>query len=330
MNKKVEIISSMQLPVDEVLEIKRCRYTPQNTDEADQKALPRICIVTGTHGDELEGQYICYELSKKLQENPQYIKGIVDIYPALNPLGIDSISRGIPNFDLDMNRVFPGSDEGSIVRKVAHNIVQSLKDADLVIDIHASNIFLREIPQARINENMIKNLVPLASFLNLDFLWVHPAATVLESTLCHSLNVIGTPCIVVEMGVGMRITKEYGDQFLTGIFNVMKELNIWSGKVENTAENHKAINSMEHEVFFVNSAESGIFVPSIDHCTTVNKGDKIGDILDPLEGRVKEKIISPCNGMVFTLREYPIVYTGSLVARLIGEETVTNEKGNNI
>lgn len=330
MIKQVETISSMQLPVDEVLEIKRCRFAPEDTTKINSKEFPRICIVTGTHGDELEGQYICYELSKKLQENPQYVEGIVDIYPALNPLGIDSISRGIPNFDLDMNRVFPGSDEGSMVRKVAHNIVESLRGADLVIDIHASNIFLREIPQARINENMVNSLVPIANLLNLDFLWIHPTAVVLESTLCHSMNVIGTPCIVVEMGVGMRITKEYGEQLLAGIFNVMKEMHIWSGEIKNNVKPHKTINSMGREVFFVNSATSGIFVPAIDHCNTIKKGDKIGEILDPLEGKVKEQVISPCNGMVFTLREYPIVYTGSLVARLIGEENISNEKGNNI
>ncbi|AJA47915.1 putative deacylase [Clostridium pasteurianum DSM 525 = ATCC 6013] len=330
MGKQVETVFTRKLPVDEILEIKRCRYIPDNINENDIERLPRICIVTGTHGDELEGQYICYELSKKLQEDPKHIQGIIDIYPALNPLGIDSISRGIPNFDLDMNRIFPGKSDGSTITRIAHNIVESLKGADIVIDIHASNIFLREIPQARINENMADRLLPIANLLNLDFLWVHPAATVLESTLCHSLNIIDTPCIVVEMGVGMRITKDYGNQLLKGIFNVMKKLKIWSGETKNADSYRKAINSMEHEVFFLNSSASGIFVPSIDHCTTVKKGDKIGNILDPLEGKIKEKLISPCNGMVFTLREYPIVYTGSLVARLIGEEIISNEKGNNI
>ncbi|WP_010236587.1 M14 family metallopeptidase [Clostridium arbusti] len=330
MGKEVETISSMNLPVDEALEIKRCRYTPENSSRADLKSFSRICIVTGTHGDELEGQYICYELSKKLQESPQFVKGIIDIYPALNPLGIDSISRGIPSFDLDMNRIFPGNKEGSMVTKVAHNIVESLRGADLVIDIHASNIFLREIPQARINENTVSSLLPFAKLLNLDFLWIHTAATVLESTLAHSLNTIGTPCIVVEMGVGMRITKDYGDQLLDGIFNVMKEMGIWCGETKNISKPHKAINSMEHSVFFVNSAASGIFVPSIGHCTTIKKGDTIGHILDPLEGKIREQVLSPCNGMVFTLREYPIVYTGSLVARLIGEEIISNEEGNNI
>ena len=28
----------------------------------------RICVVTGTHGDELEGQYVCYELNRILRE----------------------------------------------------------------------------------------------------------------------------------------------------------------------------------------------------------------------------------------------------------------------
>ena len=74
----------------------------------------RVCIVTGTHGDELEGQYVCYELNRILQEHSDCLKGIVEIYPALNPLGVDSISRGIPMFDLDMNRIFPGDENGAV------------------------------------------------------------------------------------------------------------------------------------------------------------------------------------------------------------------------
>lgn len=317
MIKKVETISSTQLPIDEVLKIKRCRYMPENEKEDDLK---RICIVTGTHGDELEGQYVCYELSKRLSKTASCLKGIVDIYPALNPLGIDSISRGIPGFDLDMNRTFPGSTEGTIVDKTTNDVIKSLEGADLVIDIHASNIFLREIPQARINETMAENLVPLAKLLNIDLIWIHPSATVLEATLCHSLNVRGTPCIVLEMGVGMRITKNYGDQIVDGIFSVMKELNIWNGELQPSSEVHQPINSLDKGVFFINSSRSGIFIPSIIHCTSVKKGDKLGDIIDPLEGTIKERVISPCNGMVFTLREYPLVYTGSLLARLLGEE----------
>ncbi|MCD7842563.1 MAG: succinylglutamate desuccinylase, partial [Lachnospiraceae bacterium] len=53
---------------------------------------------------------------------------------------------------------------------------------------------------------------------------------VLESTLAYSLNSRGTPCLVAEMGVGMRLTEQYGRQLTDGILNVMKELGMWDGE----------------------------------------------------------------------------------------------------
>ena len=199
----------------------------------------RIAIVTGTHGDELEGQFVCYELLRRLKAEPGYLKGIVDVYPALNPLGIDSITRGIPMFDLDMNRIFPGNAEGPMMESVVYGLMEDLKGADLCVDIHASNIFLMELPQVRINELTAETLVPLGKKINVDFVWVHASATVLESTLAYSLNSIGTPTLVVEMGVGMRITKEYGYQLVEGILNVMKELGVWEGDAGGSTDSHR-------------------------------------------------------------------------------------------
>ena len=207
----IETVVSVGYPVDETLHIKKNRLTPEKGLSGGEK---RISIVTGTHGDELEGQYVCYELQRRIRETPECLNGIVDVYPALNPLGIDSITRGIPAFDLDMNRIFPGAENGSMPEYIAARIVDDLQGSDMVIDIHASNIFLKEIPQVRINTLSRDVLVPYAKKLNVDFIWVHAAATVLESTLAYSLNSIGTPTLVVEMGVGMRITKDYGNQLV--------------------------------------------------------------------------------------------------------------------
>ena len=63
----------------------------------------------------------------------------------MNPLGIDSITRGIPAFDLDMNRIFPGDAEGKVSELLAANILKDVEGSDVVLDIHASNIYLTEI-----------------------------------------------------------------------------------------------------------------------------------------------------------------------------------------
>lgn len=307
----IETVASVGLPIDEKLMIQKNRLIPENGLKGGEK---RISIVTGTHGDELEGQYVCYELQRRIKENIGCLTGIVDVYPAINPLGIDSITRGIPGFDLDMNRIFPGSENGSMPEYIASNIIDDLSKSAAVIDIHASNIFLEEIPQVRINELSRDTLVPLAKLLNTDYIWVHSSATVLESTLAYSLNTTGTPTLVVEMGVGMRITKKFGDQLTDGIFALMKELGIWNGEVIDPKE---PIISEDGEVSFINAGKSGVFAPCVEHWKNVKQDDHIGDILNPLTGEINERISAPTDGIVFTLREYPIVSEGSLIARIL-------------
>lgn len=307
----IETVVSMELPVDEKLTIRKNRIMPVHPTGEEK----RIAIVTGTHGDELEGQFVCYELLRRLKSGPGYLKGIVDIYPALNPLGIDSITRGIPMFDLDMNRIFPGNEDGPMMESLVYHLTEDLKGADLCVDIHASNIFLMELPQVRINELNAETLVPLAEKINVDFVWVHASATVLESTLAYSLNNVGTPTLVVEMGVGMRITKAYGYQLVEGILNVMKEVGVWEGA---SGEVREPIVSTDREVGYLNADSAGIYVPRVKIGTYVEEGNLLGEVLNPLTGDVEQAVTAPISGMVFTRREYPVVYSGSLLGRILG------------
>lgn len=299
----------VHLPIGEDLAIQKNRII------GNAPGKKRICIITGTHGDELEGQYVAWSLARILNERLDDLHGIVDIYPSLNPLGISTIERGLPGFDLDMNRIFPGSDEFSANEYVAGKIVEDIKGANLSIDIHASNIFLRELPQIRINEKTADTLVPMAKDLNMDLIWIHSAATVLESTLAWSLNSIGTPCLVVEMGVGMRISKEYGDHLTTGILTTMAKMGMLDGPVMPV---FPPIISTDGYVDYINANQSGIFMPEATHGSMVEKGQVVGIVADPLTGHVREKLRSPMNGLLFTLREYPVVYSGSLIARVLG------------
>ena len=275
----------------------------------------RLCVVTGTHGDELEGQYVAWRLARLLKEHPEHLHGTVDIYPALNPLGISTMTRGMPLCDLDMNRTFPGSENGSMSEYVAVRLIQDMAGADACIDIHASNIFLTEIPQIRINEISADRLVPLARKANVDLIWVHGAATVLESTLAYALNDRNTPTLVAEVGVGMRITKEYGDQLTAGILSLLKELGIYSGECPEVRE--PVISSDPDDVIFLNAPSSGIFIQTAHHGAILEKGEEVGIIVNPLTGDVLSRMVSPERGWLFTIREYPVTDQGSLIARIL-------------
>lgn len=311
---KIEV-SARELATGEKLRIVKNRFAPPGVNDDRLATLPRACVVTGIHGDELEGQYAVYELTRHLRENQQYLTGIVDVYPAANPTGIGAIERGIPQFDLDMNRVFPGNNSVSPFESMAADLVADVKGAAIAFDIHSSNVFLRELPQIRVNEVSADALMPHARRSNADFVWVHANSTVLKGTFAFSMNALGVPTLVIEAGVGLRITPSVGKQLADGMIALLSDVGIWSGPVPEVRE---PIVSSDGEVGFVNADVAGVFVSEVEFCREVKEGQVIGHILDPGEGRVLQELVSPVTGLLFTLREYPVVYPGSLIARVLG------------
>lgn len=304
----IQEVFSIKLPIGEKLSIKKNRI--QGTFENSK----RMAIVTGIHGDEFEGQYICYEIARRLLEHTDMLAGTVDIYPALNPLGLDMAERNVPGLDMDLNRMFPGKENGTTMERAAAAIIGDLAGADFCIDVHASDIFVKEIPQVRVCEDFAEKLLPYARLLNTDMVWMNAAATVHEATLAHSMNMLGVPSLVVEMGVGTRIDRGYGGQVVEGIFHLMKELGIWNGEVGKV---QYPVISTDGEVEFIRSEKVGVFLPIIAHNHYVKKGDMLGAIVSPLEGKVLQEIRAQKSGLVFTLREYPFVREGSLLARIL-------------
>jgi len=322
--QSVETVVDLTLPVAERLLIRRTRFSAEPGDEL---SLPRIAVVTGTHGDEVEGQLVCAWLASALREGRWDVKGIVDIYPALNPLGLDTITRNMPPADVDLNRTFDldRNSHGSFLAPVTDGILDSLTGALAVVDVHASNIFLREIPQVRISQANAEMLRPLARWLNVEFLWIHEAATVLENTLAYSLNSRNTPTLVVEMGVGMRLTPAMAQDLVTGIGALATFLGILGPD-----RSHPAIRApMESDkgaIHHVNAQAAGLFVPEIGHRMSIKEGQILGSILSAQTGETVARIESPADALVFTLREYPIVMEGSLIARLYEPSAIAEEE----
>lgn len=306
----IENVISASLPVQEELRIRRNHIEPANADENRG----RISIVTGAHGDELEGQFVCYELIKRIRAQKECLKGTVDIYPVLNPLGMDSGMRTVPKIDMDLNRMFPGNRNGTMMDKVTAGIIDSLKGSDICIDVHASDTFVKEIPQARISDEFEAMMVPYAKHLNVDLIWINATATVHESTLAYSLCKLGVPALVMEMGLGNRINEEYGLQVVDGIFHLMNRMGLWEGQDATVKEPMIITND---DIEFIRASQSGIFLSCADNNTYVKKGQKIGEVIDPLRGERLYEVKAGSDGLLFTMREHPLAYEGALLARII-------------
>ncbi len=285
------------------------------------KPVQRVSFVSGLHGDEFEGLYLCHRLIQALRQiqetQPEAFKGEVHIYPAANPPALNHGTRLWPFYGSDMNRMMGPHPGTSIPVQMSQEIFNNLKESsDLVVDIHASNLHLKELPQIRIIEEFSEELLPLALQTHTDIVWVHPMAGVFESTLGYNLNKLNIPTLVIETGTCLRIEPDFVDRLFYGMLRLLHH----QGVLSSLPSDMPALSAPQvvypRGVAQASAKHSGLFVSRVALGQRVGEDEIIGQVLDPVRGIVLEEVTAPGNGLLFTLREQPAIHSGALLARV--------------
>ena len=319
-------IVSLSSPLGESTSVLKQTFAP-----ADRRPVKRVSFVAGLHGDELEGVYLCgllIQFLRKLQETqPGAFLGEVNVYPAANPAAINSGTRLWPYFSSDMNRSFGQKNGQGIPGQTSKAVIEDLiSNSDLVVDLHASNLHLQELPQIRIIEKFADKLTPLAKHCGVDLVCIHPMAGLFESTLGYNLNKQNIPALVVETGTCLRINPANCEQIFAGMVNLLEKTGALA--LDKKSERALALDKKSEskikppiivqpgQVAHINARASGLFISRARLGSVVSKGEPLGQIVDPARGEVMEDVVATCAGMLFTLREHPLVYEGALMARV--------------
>jgi uncharacterized protein len=304
-------VFTLEMPFGQQMQIINHRFEPRW-----RSAVAEVTILTGLHGDELDGGLVCHLLSQFLQRlgNHWKLNGIVNILPNVNPLSGNLGQRFVPMMGSDLNRNFPGNDIGFESERLAAAIFEVTSQSLLCIDIHSSNNFLEELPQTRIvNEPAV---VDWAATLGLDVIWTHSAHNWISGTIAQALYERNINALVIEVGTGSRLNRPYCERVFRGIVQCLQSLGVLSsGTPIPTAGSLRAT---ETNVTYINAEAGGLFVPATglklgDH---LRRGMRLGQIIDPLFGQEADVLVTS-SGVLFTLRANPVVYAGSLVARVL-------------
>ena len=95
----------------------------------------------------------------------------------------------------------------------------------------------------------------------------------------------------------------------------MKSLGMWDGEVLPVST--PIVADTQDEVIFLNARCSGMFMKTKCHGSRVKKGETVGYVFDPFEGQVLEYVNAEKSGLLFTIRDYPLVDEGSLMGRIL-------------
>lgn len=101
----------------------------------------QLSLIAGVHADEFEnGEGIRRFLGAL---DPQEMAGVIVATPMANAGAIDGASRHSLVDHLDLNRQFPGNEDGFLTQRIAAALVKSFVDgADLLLDLHSGGMVL--------------------------------------------------------------------------------------------------------------------------------------------------------------------------------------------
>lgn len=280
-----------------------------------QEEGPVLYIQAAVHGDEVNNVEVLRQVLTNL--DPQHMRGVLIAIPVVNGPAFLARRRQNPIDREDMNRVWPGEQDGSTSSQMAYNLYQqAIQQAQFAIDLHTanSNYVLHVVYGAGDRESR-----KLAEVFGLDVLLEEEVDEKLKGARFHGKlrNVLasqGIPTITPELGGTNRIEMENIAQGVRGVINIMKHLGMLAGEV--VPPDHPQITLRGSHLDHVISSRGGFWIPKVKAGERVHKGDELGQVYSLLTFEVAETILAPYNGYVLGGPDSPVINFGDDVVNL--------------
>ena len=276
-----------------------------------------VAIVGGIRGNELQQIYIGSRLVdrlKALEAEGRFVEGrSVLILPALNPYSINIQKRFWPIDNTDINRMFPGYDQGETTQRIAAGVFNAINDYEMGIHLTSNYIDGSFVPHVRIMRTGFENIESAKSF-GLPYISIRQPRPYDTTTLNYNWQIWNARAYSILTKSTDHIDKQAAEEIVDSILNFLNtegviRYNAHKGYISSIIE--------EKELVYMKSMHAGFFEPLVDAGQKVQKGQILARILDPCEGKVLDEIISPVDGTVFYVQYNSLSYANAALVKLL-------------
>jgi len=273
---------------------------------------PVLLVSAAIHGDEINGVEIIRRLLS--HKSIDRIKGTLIAIPVVNVYGFVSKSRYLPD-RRDLNRSFPGSENGSMASRLAHVLMtQILPHTTHIIDLHTGAVNRENLPQIRAKLRGNAELETLAKAFGVPVIL---NAEFLEHSFRAAAFDMGISVLLYEAGEALRFDEVSIRAGTRGVLQVMIEL----GMRPRSKRSRKMESMVANRTRWVRAGQSGILRSLVATGNKVQEGDVLAYINNPL-GEHTEKLVSPVSGIVIGKTNLPLVFAGEAIFNIAGYEEI--------
>lgn len=265
---------------------------------------PVVLLSAGLHGDEFNGIETVRQIIRKKINRPK--KGTIICIPVINVFGFVNQSREFPD-GRDLNRVFPGSREGSLASQFAYNLMEHIIPlVDYIVDFHAGGSSRFNAPQLRIEENQ-PELENLANAFQTPFLLYSKN---IEGSFRESCDKLGKKYLLFEGGKSLDINKKIVQEAIDGTLRFLNHLDMLRDEFEVPKVDNQMIYIQDST--WIRADLSGLFQSISPTGVFVEEGQTIAWITDPY-GSVEVPVLAPNSGYIINENQGAIVFQGDAI-----------------
>ncbi|WP_020213925.1 succinylglutamate desuccinylase/aspartoacylase family protein [Flavobacterium rivuli] len=265
---------------------------------------PVVLFSAGIHGDEINGVEIVRQIIVRKINKPK--TGTIICIPVVNIFGFVNQKREFPD-GRDLNRVFPGSRNGSLASRFAWHILNEIMPhVDYCIDFHAGGAARFNAPQIRVEPDN-KKLKDLSDVFNAPFTLFSKN---IAGSFRNACGKLGVTMLLYEGGKSLDLNNEVTQEGVQGAKRVLQHLGMLNIRKNAKAPERPPI--YIEDSAWVRARHSGMFQNRIHAGQFVTKGEVIAIITDPF-GKFEQKVKAPNSGYIINSNDASIVYQGDAI-----------------
>lgn len=270
-----------------------------------EKPGPVILFNAGIHGDEVNGVEIVRQLIAKKYHKPNC--GTVICIPVLNVFGFLHKTREFPD-GRDLNRVFPGSKEGSLASRFAYYLMKDvMPKVEYCIDYHTGASSRFNFSHLRIEGKNPKS-IELVKVFGAPYVLLSKE---LPKSFRSEANKIGVGVLLFEGGKSLDLDRAVTKVGVNGALRVMHHLGMRDFSKELSHETYTEPITLTDSTW-IRARHSGMFRTTVKIGTSVKKGTVLGTISDPF-GDFEKRVIAKHNGVIICSNHSPLVHQGDAI-----------------
>lgn len=278
-----------------------------------------VCVIGSLRGNEVQQLYVCSQLVKFLkkieQESPEKIKKKIMIVPSANHYSLNIGERFWVCDHTDINRMFPGYDEGETVQRIADGIFKEIKDFPYGIQFTSNYVAGEYTPHIRIMKTGLEDIEDAKKF-GMPYVVVRDPRPYDTTTLNYNWQIWDTKAFSIYTGVTDQIDNEKARMAYKSVIHFLNEMDIIDYEIEPEFESNVI---SDDDLVNVKTTKAGLFHFIATIGQEIEKGEVIAKIYDPFEGECIEELIAPVDGTVFFHNNEPMVYAKTIAYKVLAK-----------